>query len=146
MAKTATAPAPKTKAKPAPKAAAKPAAEKEKAPGEFGATRSKDLPWGEKKVAVLNGLKKLKAFDEKTAKGAGEIAEAAGVTNRDVRHYSYHAAAGGLVNVFEAVEGTVGYRFALTAEARKLDFDKEWAKQIKEKEAAKAKPAKKEKE
>lgn len=141
MAKTATAKAPAPKAKKAEKPAKADKAEAKKSdkPAEFGVERKKDLPWSDKKVSVLNGLKKLKAFNEQSAKGASEVAEAGGVTTRDVRHYCYHAKAGGLVEVYEAVEGSVGYRFALTAEGRKLDFDKELAKQAKAREEKKSK-------
>ena len=136
MAKTATAAVKTPKPKPAAKKAPKAEAESK---GQFGAVRDKDLPWSDKKVAVLSGLKKLKAYGESSAKGAAEIAEAGGVTTRDVRHYCYHAKAGNLVEVYEAVEGTVGYRFALTAAAKNMDFAKEFAKQQKEREAKKGK-------
>lgn len=95
--------------------AAKPATK-----GESGVERSKDLPWSDKKVAIIKALKALKATSATTAVSGAKIAEKADVTSRDVRHYCYHAKAGGLVELAE-VEGVAGYSFYLTAKGAKLD-------------------------
>lgn len=100
---------------------------------EYGIEKSHDLPWSDKKVAVLKALKSLKAFSAMDAASTKAIAEKAGVKNRDARHYCYHAKAGGLVNVAE-VEGVAGYSFYLTAKGVKLDPSAEFKAQ----QAAKA--------
>jgi hypothetical protein len=103
--------------------------------GQHGIERDHDLPWNDKKVALFKALKSLKAVGGATnAKGAKEIAEKAGINGKDVRHYGYHAKAGGLVDVHVGIEGIHGHGFTLTAKGAKLDP----AKELKEQEAAKA--------
>ena len=75
--------------------------------GEYGIHRTKDLPDSEKKRTVLGALLALGAVSEATAQGSTAVAEQGKVTQRDVRHYCYHAKAGGLV----AMDG---HKFYLT--------------------------------
>lgn len=95
---------------------------------EYGMEKSKDLPMCEKKAKILKAIKKLGEAD------SSAICKATGLTGRDVRHYAYHAKAGGLVeiNQYERDEekdfgGTNKYYFKLTAAGKKLDVDKELA-------------------
>lgn len=87
---------------------------------ECGIEREKDLPWNEKKVAVFKALKQLKAVGATNAQGAVAVAEKAGLTTRDVRHYCYHAQASGLTGMSN-VEDVRGYAFYLTAKGVKVD-------------------------
>lgn len=110
---------------------------KDKGPGEYGVARSKDLPWGPKKVAVFKALKRLKAITVNKAVSADAVvksAEEAGdtISARDVRHYCYHAAAADLTGCDEQ-EGVRGYVFYLTTDGAKIDADKELKKQEAEK-------------
>src|SRR3990172_2876761 len=88
----------------------------------YGVERAKDLPWCEKKVILFKILKKL---GEATA---AEVASASNgkLTNTNVRHYGYHAKAGGLVEVqsyeLDKKTGKGGenkYYFRLTAAGKK---------------------------
>lgn len=112
-----------------------PKAKKEAEAPMYGAERSHDLPWNDKKVAIFKALKTLKATSASAAKSAGEIAEKADVSNRDVRHYVYHAKAAGLTDIAAQEEESVGrgYRFYLTAKGAALDP----AKELKEQNAGK---------
>jgi len=92
--------------------------------GAYGIERDHDLPWGETKVVVFKALRALGAKGATNARSAQEIAEKAGVTPRDVRHYCYHGRAGGLTDVAE-IEGMRGYGFYLTAKGAKVNPDKE---------------------
>lgn len=105
---------------------------------EAGVERSKDLPWNEKKVAVFKLLKNPKLNGgEGTAKEISDLSHGK-LTARDVRHYCYHAKAGGLVKIEEAVEGEgIAYRFSLTASGRKIDPEAAFKAQ---QEARKTKP------
>lgn len=116
-AKTAPTPTKKVAAKKAP---VQKAAAEEK--GQFGVERDHDVPWNDKKVALFKALKALKAFNEGSGKAVGEVVAKAGdaLSNRDVRHYSYHAKAAGLIDVVK-VEGVSGYCFFLTAAGAKID-------------------------
>lgn len=126
---------PSTKAKAAKKKApkAKPAKVAKKAPttGDktYGVDRDHDLPWNEKKVAVFKALKALKATEPDGSRSAAEVAEKANVTQRDVRHYCYHAKAAGLVGVTDTPIASAGdnrgYGFYLTAKGTKVDPAKE---------------------
>ena len=91
--------------------------------GEHGMVRSKDVPWSKRKVAVLSTLKALGATGLTSAKSAKQVVEAAHaagyteIVSRDVRHYVYHGAAGGLTAIADKLpEGTPGggYGFYLT--------------------------------
>lgn len=118
------------------KAAPKPAREtgpKYGDPGNTGFERTWDLPWCDKKVALFKALKALKAFGPQDAKAAGDIATKAGISNRDVRHYSYHARASGLIELRTGVDGARGHLFYLTKKGQTIDP----AKEFKEQEAAK---------
>lgn len=128
---------------------------------ESGVERSHDLPWNEKKVLVFKLLKSPKIpGGEASAKQLVDLSNGK-LTGRDVRHYCYHAKAGGLVKVTEAPEGQgPGYVFSLTAAGRKIDPEQalkaqqearknkpkapkaEKAKPTAKKPAKKAKPAK----
>ena len=101
---------------------AKKAAKKAKGPAESGVERSKDLPWSEKKVALFKALKHPKLNGGiGTAEQLVKLSNGK-LTGRDVRHYAYHAKAGGLVKVEEAGEGEGrGYVFSLTAKGRAVD-------------------------
>ena len=114
-----------------------PVAEGEKAPALFGVTRAHDVPWSEKKVALFKALTKLSAFNKTDARGATDIIKASGETlnGRDVRHYSYHAKAAGLVEVVEGAEGVHGYAFYLTAKGQKVDPAAELKKKLDAKKA-----------
>lgn len=110
----------------------------EKKAGESGVERSHDLPWSEKKVALFKLLRSPKLNGgEGTAKQISDLSNGK-LTARDVRHYAYHAKAGGLVKVSEAVEGEgIAYHFSLTANGRKIDADAAFKAQ---QEARKSKP------
>ena len=122
-------PQPKVKSKaPAPKAEKRPTgADRKRSPGEleYGIDRQKDVPWNAKKLLVLKTLKALKATNATSAKSANSVVERSGgeLTPRDVRHYCYHAKAGGLVGLAD-VEGVRGYGFYLTAKGAAVDFQK----------------------
>lgn len=99
------------------------------APAEYGAVKAHDVPWNEKKVTVFKALKGLRATSRQTAVGSAAIAEKGGsITERDARHYCYHAHAAGLVDFVE-VEGTRGYQFYLTVKGQKLDPSAEFKAQ-----------------
>jgi hypothetical protein len=101
---------------------------------QFGMDRDKDLPWNEKKVNIFKALKSLGAAGSHQAVTAADIiAKYPALTDRDVRHYCYHAKAANLVGVAK-VEGDRGYRFYLTAAGAKVDP----AKALKEQTAARA--------
>lgn len=105
---------------------------------ESGVERSHDLPWNEKKVLVFKLLK-----SSKLPGGSGSAKQLVDLSNgkltgRDVRHYCYHAKAGGLVKVEEAAEGQgTGYVFSLTAAGRKIEPEQAFKSQ---QEARKSKP------
>lgn len=88
--------------------------------GWFGVTRAGDLPWCEKKHRIFAALHHLGACDPTTAAGSSQVAEVAGVSSRDVRHYCYHAQAGGLAGVVQLAAGSnkpsMGYGYYLTTE------------------------------
>lgn len=135
--KTAAKPA-ATGKKTAKKAPAKKAAPKAETVAEYGLERSKDMPWNDKKAAIFKALKALKATNSGSAVTAGAVAEKAStdalaITNRDVRHYCYHAKVSGLTDVVET-EGTRGYTFHLTAKGAAVDVNAE----LKARQAAKA--------
>lgn len=101
---------------------------------QYGMDRSHDLPWHDKKVSVFKALKALKATSVTGAQPAGKIAAKAGLTEREVRHYVYHAKAAGLTGVAAAEEGGRGYTYYLTAKGAAIDP----VKAQKEEQAAKA--------
>lgn len=109
----------KTAAKKAP-APAKKSATSAPREAQYGVERSHDLPWNDKKVAVFKALKKLNAVGESNAVQANKVAEKAGVSTRDVRHYVYHAATTGLTGVAKQ-EDVAGYCYYLTAKGAKVD-------------------------
>lgn len=118
----------KTKAK---VKAKKPAVAKKPAAA-YGIERSHDLPWNEKKVAIFKALKSLRATNAGSARPAKDIAEKAGLKDKDgnpdtmtVRHYCYHAKAAGLISVNET-EAVRGYTFALTKKGAEIDPVKEF--------------------
>lgn len=116
------------------KKSSKAAAKKSDRVIEMGAEKTHDVPWSEKKVKVLTALRKL---GEATST---QIAEKAGVTQRDARHYCYHAAAGGIAK-FEHVEGEENkWYFKLTAKGEKMDFAAEFKAQQAAKAAKKSAP------
>jgi len=136
-------PAPKPKAAPSPapkKPAAKPIpkAKGEAKPSangtaEYGAEKTKDVPWSAKKAAVFKALRKLGAVGAGAARGSSEVAAAGnGITAKDVRHYCYHAKVSGLTGLSDAAEGG-GYGFYLTAKGAKVDPDAELKKAKSEK-------------
>lgn len=96
-----------------------------------GVTRTKDLPWSEKKVAVFKALKALKAVGQGSAVPAAKVVEKSGLTGRDVRHYVYHAMAAKLTGVATS-EAVSGYVYYLTAKGAEVDP----VKALKEQEAA----------
>jgi len=110
------------------KALAKPKKESKKAApkakkdvaAEYGMEKSHDVPWNEKKVAVIKALKALKAFGAGAARSAKDIAEKSDLTPHDVRHYCYHAKISGLTGI-AAAEDIRGYAFYLTAKGQKCD-------------------------
>jgi hypothetical protein len=63
--------------------------------GEYGAQRSKDLPWSVKKVAIFRALRRL-YWRGQGQVAMAELAAEAELRPVDARHYSYHGAAGGL--------------------------------------------------
>jgi hypothetical protein len=79
----ATSPAPRTPRQPA-------------APKQYGSVRAKDLPWCPKKVAIFKALQAAQVAGPESAVTMAELAGLAGVRPVDARHYTYHAAAGGL--------------------------------------------------
>jgi len=88
--------------------------------GEHGVARSSDLLWTEKKVALFQALKAMRATTPGKAVSGKAVAAKAGINTRDVRHYSYHAKATGLVEVV-TVENIRGYGFYLTAAGAKVN-------------------------
>jgi hypothetical protein len=97
--------------------------------GESGIVRFKDLPWNEKKVALFKALKELKATSPARAVSAKVVMDHnPDLSGRDVRHYSYHAKAAGLIEI-EKVEKVPGYSFYLTEAGVAINPDKELAKQ-----------------
>lgn len=116
-AKTTKKPVAKASAKPVAK---KPAAKKAAAPAVHGTERDHDLPWNDKKVAIFKALKSLKAIGATSAVSGSAVAEKANVSGRDVRHYSYHAKAAGLIGLAD-IEDVHGYAYYLTAKGAKLD-------------------------
>ncbi len=91
-----------------------------KSTSESGFERSNDLAWTDKKVAIFKALKVLGCRNPGTSCSANNVATRAKVTARDVRHYCYHAKAGGLCDLAD-VEGIRGYGFYLTAKGFKVD-------------------------
>lgn len=89
---------------------------------EYGVEKAKDLPWCPKKVAIFKALKALKATGKDSSVDTGTLAKKAEVTNRDARHYSYHAKAGGLVDVHHPAEGTLSYTYSLSKKGQALDL------------------------
>lgn len=119
------------------KKAAKKVAKKSDGPKkeyEHGIDRKQDLPWCEKKVNLFKALKAMKATSPEAAQGSTEIAAKGGISQRDVRHYSYAARAAGLIEVAE-VEEVRGWGFYLTKKGIALDPAAELKKQDKEKAA-----------
>lgn len=85
-----------------------------------GTVRSADVPWNDKKVMVFKTLLEIGAHSANSGKTSKEVITAnPKLTSRDVRHYSYHAAAVGLIG-FGKIEGKVGYVYFLTAKGVKL--------------------------
>lgn len=105
---------------------------------EYGVEKSKDLAWCPKKLAIFKALKALKATGKDSSVNTGDLAKKADVTNRDARHYSYHAKAGGLIDVFHPAEGSTSYTFALSKKGQALDLATV-EKEMKAKKAAKDK-------
>ena len=117
-------PAPKPAPKPAAKGnkpAAKPDASGGRPAGKFGVERDKDLPWCPKKIALFKALKAMRATSPDTAKPVKDVAARAELTARDVRHYAYHARAGGLADVAD-MEGSRGHCVYLTAKGTAVDL------------------------
>jgi len=96
----------------------KPSASKTKA--EYGRVRSHDLPWNDKKVSVFKALKALRAVGVTNARSAADIAKKANLTERDVRHYVYHAASANLAGI-ATHEDFRGYVYYLTAKGAALN-------------------------
>lgn len=127
-----------------------PVVETQKPKGEHGVARSKDVPWSNRKIAVLSTLKALGATSPTSAKSAKQVVEAAvaaghtDVVSRDVRHYCYHGAAGGLTGITDKLpEGTPGggYGFYLTTLGLEQDYPALSASLVKPVKAAPAAPA-----
>jgi hypothetical protein len=87
--------------------------------GEYGILRQHDIPLDDKKVRIIRALAALGALSAGSARSAEEIARTAGVTEKQVRHYSYHAQAGGIVEVFERSFGA-GHGYALSSLGARL--------------------------
>lgn len=121
------------KAKAPAKKPAKPANPSTNGEAQYGVERSHDLPWNAKKVAVFKALKALKAVGQANAVSATDVAAKAGLSNRDVRHYVYHAKAAGLTGVADLPD-VVGHAYYLTTKGANVDP----AKAFKDQEAAKA--------
>lgn len=105
-----------------------------------GTERETDLPWSEKKVKIFKALKVMKAFNQDSAQSSSAVAEKAGVSQKDVRHYCYAAQASDTVAICRK-EDVTGYSFYLSTKGRALDPDKELKKQELEKVKAKKEPA-----
>jgi hypothetical protein len=100
------APAAQAPGTPAPKAPAQ--------PQQYGIARRGDLPWGPNKAAVLTALLAAGATPKgQPASTKSACAAGGGLSQRHVRHYCYHAQAGGLVTVAAGGQG-VGNLYALT--------------------------------
>lgn len=98
---------------------------------QYGAVREHDLPWNENKVQVFKLLRKL---GETTASEAAKASNGT-LLSKDIRHYCYHAAAAGLIEVNQyppdektGKGGLNVYYFKLTKLGMKVDPDKELAK------------------
>ncbi len=105
----------------------------------YGRERNRDLPWNAKKVALFKALRKLGAFTILGGVGSKKLSKASGLSERHVRHYSYHASAAGLIALGE-MEDVSGYIYYLTKKGQKIDPDLELVKQ--QERRAKAKAAK----
>jgi hypothetical protein len=90
----------------------------------YEAKCKEDVKWSARKVAFFKALQKIGTGS------SAQIAEASkGAINAGhARHFGYHGVAAALVKV-EQHEGTRGFSFTLTAAGRKVDGDKELAKQ-----------------
>jgi len=93
-----------------------------------GTHRDHDLPWNDKKVAIFKALKALKATTKGDARSSKDIAEKADVSQQNVRHYGYHAMAGGLIAIAD-VEGSRGHGFYLTAKGKNVNPERELKQQ-----------------
>jgi hypothetical protein len=97
-----------------------------------GVERDHDVPWGPRKIAVFKALKALGAVGRQNARPAREVADAAGVRDRDVRHYVYAAKSVGLADVVQIQTGRP-YLFCLTAAGARLDVDEAFRQQVEHK-------------
>lgn len=122
---------------------------------QYGIERTHDLPWGPKKIKIFQVLQAARAYTPDSALAASKVAEKAGVTNRDVRHYCYHAKAADLIGLSVPESGGKAYNFYLTKngqfidpveelrkqeEAKALKFQEKQAQKQAEREAAAKKP------
>lgn len=98
---------------PAPAPAVVPSAKPKALPQQFGVARRADLPWGPNKQAVLAALLAAGATSEASAITTGQAIAAGAPSQRHLRHYTYHAQAGGLCVVLEHGAG-MGHRYYLT--------------------------------
>lgn len=87
--------------------------------------RTKDLPWVPKKVTLFKFLKKMGAVSPVNAVSSKAVAEKSGLSQRDVRHYAYHAKAAGLVEVTQS-DDFPGYGFYLTKKGIAINPDAEY--------------------
>ena len=94
---------------------------KSKKPSSFGIHRDHDVKWNAKKVKVFKTMKTLDAVLVRGATPSSEIAKKSGLTERDVRHYVYHAMAAGLAGVSEKADGA-GHAYFLTAKGNAVDL------------------------
>lgn len=112
--------APKKAPKKAAKAAAKKAPVKKSAP----ASEKKEggVRWSEKRVAVIQGMKKIRATSPTAARTAADIAGVCGMDEKEIKHYCYHKqqlATEGYIGIAK-VEDQKGLCYYLTAKGTAL--------------------------
>jgi len=91
---------------------------------EYGIKKSRDVPWNDTKVKVFKALKALGAKNALKAATTRQVAEKGDVTDRNVRHYCYHARVSGLVEIAQ-LDGERAFAFYLTAKGLKVNPDKD---------------------
>lgn len=114
-----TAEAPKKAAKKAAKAAAKKAPVKKSAPA---AEKGGGVRWSEKRVAVIQGMQKIRATSPTAARTAADIAGVCGMDEKEIKHYCYHKqqlATEGYIGIAK-VEDQKGLCYYLTAKGTAL--------------------------
>lgn len=80
----------KAPAKKAAKAPAKKAPVKKSAPAPAAEKKEGGVKWSEKRLAVIRGMKKIRATSPTAARTAADIAGVCGLEEKDIKHYCYY--------------------------------------------------------